>query len=151
MKPAQTFSGSDLAITLGGTRREHDFVGDKDIPVTVYGGVYSARAVENFPITGQAVGGWSDLGCVLAFVKRASARAKANTKVLARRIAEPVTRVTALNPVIGYEKVAMIAKTALATGGTIAHTADSLGIMTRAEMEALLVPDMLTHPVRLVA
>ena len=66
-------------------------------------------------------------------------------------MAESVTLVTALNPIIGYEKAALIAKTALAEGGTIAETAERLGIMGRAEMEALLVPERLTQPVRLVA
>ena len=47
------------------------------------------------------------------------------------------------------EKAALIAKTALATGGTIADTAQALGIMSRADMEALLVPETLTQPVRL--
>jgi len=76
---------------------------------------------------------------------------QANTQLLARRVAESVTLVTALNPIIGYEKAALIAKTALVTGGTIADTAEALGIMSRAEMQALLVPETLTHPVRLVA
>jgi len=76
---------------------------------------------------------------------------QANTELLARRVAESVTLVTALNPIIGYEKAALIAKTALATGGTIADTAEALGIMSRAEMEALLVPETLTRPVRLGA
>ena len=49
------------------------------------------------------------------------------------------------------EKAALIAKTALATGGPIDLVAESLGIMTRAEMEALLVPENLTQPVRLSA
>jgi aspartate ammonia-lyase len=76
---------------------------------------------------------------------------EANHAVLAKRVAESVTLVTALNPIIGYEKAALIAKTALATGGTIAEVAESLGIMSRAEMNALLVPEKLTQPVRLVA
>jgi aspartate ammonia-lyase len=74
-----------------------------------------------------------------------------NHELLQRRVAESVTLVTALNPIIGYEKAALIAKTALAEGGTIAETAERLGIMGRAEMEALLVPERLTQPVRLVA
>jgi aspartate ammonia-lyase len=74
-----------------------------------------------------------------------------NTALLERRVAESVTLVTALNPIIGYEKAALIAKTALATGGTIAETAEALGIMSRAEMQALLVPELLTAPVRLKA
>ena len=74
-----------------------------------------------------------------------------NHELLQRRVAESVTLVTALNPIIGYEKAALIAKTALAEGGTIAETAERLGIMGRAEMDALLVPERLTQPVRLVA
>jgi aspartate ammonia-lyase len=73
-----------------------------------------------------------------------------NHEVLARRVAESVTLVTALNPIIGYEKAALIAKTALASGGTIADTAQALGIMSREDMQALLVPERLTQPVRLV-
>jgi aspartate ammonia-lyase len=76
---------------------------------------------------------------------------QANHALLARRVAESVTLVTALNPIIGYEKAALIAKTALATGGAIADVAESLGIMSRVEMQALLVPEKLTQPVRLVA
>ena len=76
---------------------------------------------------------------------------RANHAVLAKRVAESVTLVTALNPIIGYERAALIAKTALASGGTIAETAERLGIMGRAELEALLVPERLTEPVRLEA
>ena len=76
---------------------------------------------------------------------------QANHAVLAKRVAESVTLVTALNPIIGYEKAARIAKTALASGGTIAEVAEQLGIMSQAEMHALLVPERLAQPVRLVA
>lgn len=36
-------------------RQEHDFIGIKTIPPDAYWGVHSARAVENFPITGHSV------------------------------------------------------------------------------------------------
>ncbi len=81
--------------------------------------------------------------------KNCVAGIQANREFLAKRVRESVTLVTALNPIIGYEKAALIAKTALATGGTIAETAESLGIMTRSDMQALLVPERLTQPVRL--
>lgn len=71
-----------------------------------------------------------------------------NRELLARRVRESVTLVTALNPIIGYEKAALIAKTAIATGAPIDETAHSLGILTREQMEALLVPDKLTQPLR---
>ncbi len=74
---------------------------------------------------------------------------EANREFLAKRVRESVTLVTALNPIIGYEKAALIAKTALKTGGPIDEVAESLGILTRAQMDALLVPEHLTQPVRL--
>ena len=72
----------------------------------------------------------------------------ANYAVLSRRVAESVTLATALNPMIGYEKAARIAKTALATGHTIAATAEQLGIMRAADVTAWLRPENLTEPAR---
>ncbi len=74
---------------------------------------------------------------------------EANHELLARRVRESVTLVTALNPIIGYEKAALIAKTAMATGAPIDEVAQSLGILTREQVEALLVPELLTEPLRL--
>jgi aspartate ammonia-lyase len=73
---------------------------------------------------------------------------EANHALLARRVRESVTLVTALNPLIGYEKAALIAKTAIATGGAIDDVAQSLGILTREEVDALLVPEKLTEPLQ---
>lgn len=74
-----------------------------------------------------------------------------NLELLAKRVRESVTLVTALNPIIGYEKAALIAKTAIATGQRIDEVAESLGILSKAQMEELLVPDKLTQPLRLAA
>ena len=60
--------------------------------------------------------------------------------------AESVTLVLALNPIVGDEKAATIAKTALATGGTIADVAQALGIPSRAERASLRMPERLTRP-----
>lgn len=75
----------------------------------------------------------------------------ANEALLDSRIAESVTLVTALNPLIGYEKAAKIAKTAIANGKQIAVVAEELGIMSRAEMNKLLVADKLTRAGALTA
>ncbi|MFD0666807.1 aspartate ammonia-lyase [Ramlibacter sp. MAHUQ-53] len=71
-----------------------------------------------------------------------------NLPLLERRVRDSVTLVTALNPIIGYEKAALIAKTAIATGRPIDEIAEALGILTRAQVEALLVPEKLTQPLR---
>ena len=73
---------------------------------------------------------------------------ESNYTLLAKRVRESVTLVTALNPIIGYENAALIAKTAIATGEPIDEVAEKLGIMTKAEIEALLVPELLTQPLR---
>ncbi|ROZ63920.1 aspartate ammonia-lyase [Ramlibacter sp. WS9] len=73
---------------------------------------------------------------------------EANRELLARRVRESITLVTALNPIIGYEKAALIAKTAMATGLPIDEVAQSLGILTKAQMDELLVPEKLTQPLR---
>ena len=73
---------------------------------------------------------------------------EANHELLARRVRESITLVTALNPIIGYEKAALIAKTAIASGEPVDAVAEKLGIMTRAQIEALLVPEKLTQPLR---
>lgn len=75
----------------------------------------------------------------------------ANTDLLDARIAESVTLVTALNPLIGYEKAARIAKTAIASGKRIAVVAEELGIMSEGDMEKLLVADKLTRAGALTA
>lgn len=75
----------------------------------------------------------------------------ANTDLLDTRIAESVTLVTALNPLIGYEKAARIAKTAIASGKRIAVVAEELGIMSEGDMEKLLVADKLTRAGALTA
>jgi aspartate ammonia-lyase len=73
---------------------------------------------------------------------------EANRELLARRVRESITLVTALNPIIGYEKAALIAKTAMATGAPIDEVAQALGILTREQIDALLVPEKLTQPFR---
>src|SRR4051812_22536472 len=56
-------------------RVEHDFLGTKDIPFEAYWGVHTARAVENFPISGTAVSAMPDLIRAFGHVKKATARA----------------------------------------------------------------------------
>ncbi|KAA6483068.1 aspartate ammonia-lyase [Agrobacterium sp. ICMP 7243] len=55
------------------TRREHDLLGTKEIPADVYWGVHTARAVENFQVTGMTIGRNPYLVRGLTFVKEAAA------------------------------------------------------------------------------
>ena len=55
-------------------RIEKDFLGEKEIPVDVYYGIQTLRAVENFPITGYKM--HEELINALAIVKKAAAMAE---------------------------------------------------------------------------
>ncbi len=65
------------------TRREHDLLGEADVPASAYWGIHSQRAVENFPITGVPVGHFPELVRALALVKLAAARANRRLGYLA--------------------------------------------------------------------
>ena len=56
-------------------RLEHDSLGTKEIPQDAYWGIHTARAIENFPISGIAVSEHPELVRALASVKQACARA----------------------------------------------------------------------------
>ena len=58
-----------------GTRREHDLLGVKDVPIDAYYGVQTARALDNFEISGIELRLYPDLIIALAMVKQAAARA----------------------------------------------------------------------------
>ncbi|MBU1948117.1 MAG: aspartate ammonia-lyase, partial [Candidatus Eisenbacteria bacterium] len=57
------------------TRTEHDLLGSKEIPSAAYYGIQTARAMENFLISGVPISHYSDLIRALALVKLAAARA----------------------------------------------------------------------------
>jgi len=82
---AQKASGAQPAATVqraaivGPTRTERDLLGEKQIPVDAYYGVQTARAVENFRISGVAINHYPGFVEAWAIVKLAAARA--NTDV----------------------------------------------------------------------
>jgi aspartate ammonia-lyase len=57
------------------TRREHDLLGEADVPAEALLGIHTRRALDNFPITGVPIGHFSDLVPGLVMVKQAAARA----------------------------------------------------------------------------
>jgi aspartate ammonia-lyase len=72
------------------TRTEHDLLGDFEVPADVYWGVHTARARENFPISGVPIGHYRSLIRAIALVKAAAARANVASGVLDSRLAEAI-------------------------------------------------------------
>ena len=74
-------------------RTEKDLLGEKNVPADAYYGVQTARALENFRISGQTIGDYPDFIAALAIVKMAAARANADVGATrSRRCATRSTR-----------------------------------------------------------
>jgi aspartate ammonia-lyase len=71
---------------------------------------------------------------------------KANEAQCRRYVENSIGLVTALNPVLGYEKSASIAKEALATGGSVYDLVLQKGWLTKAKLDDLLSPANMTDP-----
>ena len=54
-------------------RREHDLIGERDVPNDAYYGIHTLRALENFAISGTSISIYPDLVVALACVKQAAA------------------------------------------------------------------------------
>ena len=125
---AAQVTGNDLAITIGG--QSGSFQLNVMLPVIAYNMLQSIS--------------------ILAGASRLLAdRAIAGFAVNAERIGQLVDRnpilVTALNPVIGYELGAQIAKTAYAQGRTLKEVALEMTDLSAAELDELLDPRKLTE------
>jgi fumarate hydratase class II len=76
--------------TMGDTRIERDSMGEMVVPANAYYGAQTARAVENFPISGLRFPR-SFIGA-LGLVKAACARVNADLGLLDRRLADAIVR-----------------------------------------------------------
>ena len=71
-------------------RTEHDFLGEKEIPNEVYYGIQTARALDNFHITGIPVSKEPLFIQAFGYVKKAAAMANRDCGVLKPEIAEAI-------------------------------------------------------------
>ena len=71
---------------MAATRREHDFLGELEIPADVYYGIQTCRAVENFRISGMAISSFPRFVQAFGYVKKAAAMANMRLGVLPESI-----------------------------------------------------------------
>ncbi len=81
-------SGPDVLLTA--VRREHDLLGDREVPLSAYYGVQTLRGVENFPISGMPLKNFAHFVDALAMVKKAAAQANCELGVLAKEKMEAI-------------------------------------------------------------
>ena len=65
---------------------------------------------------------------------------------IARHLANSLMLVTALNPIIGYDKAAQVAKKAHKEGTTLREAALELGFLSAEQFDAAVRPEEMTHP-----
>ena len=73
-----------LSVSYAQTRTEKDLLGEKQIPANAYYGVQTARALENFTVSGTTTKFYPDYVSAFAIVKLAAARANAETGRLSK-------------------------------------------------------------------
>ena len=83
-------------------------------------------------------------GAVRALDEKAISGFLVNHEQLARALKRNPVLVTALNPVVGYEQSATIARRAWAEGRPVLDVAEEMTGISRAELESLLDPARLT-------
>ena len=121
--------GNDTTIAIAGASGNFELNVYK--PAIIYNLLQSIRLLED--------------GC-RSFGKNCVVGIKANEPVIKNNLQNSLMLVTALNPHIGYDKAAQIAKHAHEHGTTLKEAAVSLGILSAAEFDRLVVPKKMTGP-----
>jgi len=119
--------GNHTAVTIGGSNGHFELNVFKPLIIrnVLHSTALLADACESF-----------NLNCVAGIV--------ANRSAIDRILNESLMLVTALNPHIGYDKAAHIAKTAHKEGSTLKEAALKLGYLTEEQFHKWVVPaDML--------
>ena len=121
--------GNDTTITFSGASGNFELNVYK--PVIIHNLLQSVRLLSD--------------GC-RSFSEKCVAGITANEQIIAGYVQNSLMLVTALNPHIGYDKAARIAKHAHAQGTTLKEAAVSLGFLTAEEFDRIVVPDKMTGP-----
>ena len=83
---------------------------------------------------------------MLAFNDNCAVGIEANLVNINKYLNDSLMLVTALNPYIGYEKAALIAKTAHKNGTTLKQEAVNLGILSQEEFDSYVKPENMIKP-----
>jgi len=84
--------GRTMGFAGNATRREHDLLGERDVPADALYGVQTLRALENFPITGVPLREFPQLVEALAAVKTAAAMANQELGLLPPALSQAIVQ-----------------------------------------------------------
>ncbi|MCH7722280.1 MAG: class II fumarate hydratase [Bacteroidetes bacterium] len=121
--------GNDVAVNIGGATGHFELNVFK--PVIIYNVLQSIRLIAD------ACESFTD-NCVVGI--------EANEKNINKHLTESLMLVTALNPHIGYDNAAKIAKKAHAEGKTLKEAAIELGLLTEEKFDKFVRPEDMIGP-----
>jgi fumarate hydratase class II len=116
--------GNDTAVTIGGSLGHFE--------LNVFKPVIAANVLQSARLIGDA--------CV-SFTEKCAEGIAPNNEVIRRHLENSLMLVTALNPHIGYENAAKIAKKAHKENKTLRETAIELGLLTSAQFDEWVRPE----------
>ena len=128
MVAVQVF-GNDLATSFGGSQGNFELNVYK--PVMIHNFLHSVRLL---------------VDAIPSFVKFCVAGIELNRAQIDAHLKASLMLVTALNPHIGYDKAAQVAKNAHKKKISLRESAVELGYLTGEEFDRLVKPEEMTHP-----
>jgi fumarate hydratase class II len=121
--------GNDVAVTTAGSRG--------NLELNVCKPVIAYNVMQSIALMTDACRGFREF-CVEGL--------KPDYPQIERHLRSSLMLVTALNPIIGYDNAAKVAKKAHAEHTTLREAAIELGFMTGEEFDAAVRPEEMTHP-----
>ena len=121
--------GNDVAVNIGGATGHFELNVFK--PVIIYNVLQSIRLISD--------------GCE-SFTDNCVVGIEANEKNIKAHLNNSLMLVTALNPHIGYDNAAKIAKKAHTEGSTLKEAAVELGLLTEEKFDEVVKPEQMVGP-----
>lgn len=121
--------GNDTAVGIGAS--QGNFQLNVYMPVIIYNFLQSARLLSD---------------AIVSFNDNCAVGIEPNMEKISENLNKSLMLVTALNPHIGYENAAKIAKTAHKEGITLKEAAVKTGLLTEQEFDIFVRPENMTGP-----
>ena len=128
MVAVQVFA-NDLATSFGGSQGHFELNVFK--PVMIHNFLHSVRLLHD---------------AIHSFVEFCVSGIEINREQIDKHLKHSLMLVTALNPHIGYDKAAQVAKNAHKKNISLRQSAVELGYLTEEQFDKLVIPEEMTHP-----
>jgi fumarate hydratase class II len=137
VNPTQCEALTQVAVQVFGNDHAVAFAGSQgNFQLNVYKPIILHNVLESIELLAEAC---------LSFEERCARGIEPNLDQIRSHVEHSLMLVTALNPHIGYEKAAQIAKAAYHSGGTLRDAAIQSGFLTAEQFDEWVGPEAMTH------